>query len=280
MAGDNANVVQLYGTCPIDKVSQLFHIENKLNRAIKNCELSLIYQPIIDSQTGLICGAEALCRWYDDELGQVSPATFMPIAEKSGLIIPLGEWILREAIKTIGLWHKNNAINFPISVNISGEQLMLNDFSNLLAEILTTEELDPTLLTLEVTEASLIHNMEEAINNIRKANALGVNFSLDDFGTGYSSLTYLQKLPIKYLKIDKSFIDNLTSNINDAALVQGIIALARNLNLIVVAEGVETKEQFTFLKAYQCQRVQGYLFSRPLSHDEFLAKVHETNNLS
>lgn len=272
---NSAENSRLYSSCPIVDISKNFLLENKLGKAIRDNHLHIEFQPIVNVQTGIICGAEVLCRWIDPEYGSISPGDFIPVAEESGLIIPLGEWVLNEALHAVKKWQGRNIINFPISVNLSSGQLLKEDFLTKMKKLFEDNGVEPHLINLEVTEASLIYNIDQAIENIKKANEIGITFSLDDFGTGFSSLKYLQKLPLKYLKIDKSFVENITTNANDSSLVQGIIALAKTLGLEVVAEGIETKEQLMYLKAYQCHRAQGYLFSRALRFDDFLNAVEQ-----
>lgn len=269
-----------YSACSTAHISKAFHLENNISKAIRNNKFHLEYQPIVNVQTGLICGAEVLCRWVDPELGHISPEDFIPVAEQSGLIIPLGEWVFREAVQGIKMWTGENIIDFPISINVSGSQITKINFFEEIKQILEEENVPPSLINLEVTEASLIYDIELAIKNMEKATEIGITFSLDDFGTGFSSLKYLQRLPVKYLKIDKSFVERMTTHANDSALVQAIIALAKTLGLEVVAEGIETNEQFMFLKTHQCHRAQGYLFSRSLQIDDFLKIVQQQNHLN
>ena len=269
LAQKSDKTVMHYSECPVDQITAAYDLEHRLAQAIKQDELFLVFQPIIDIPTGAIVGAEALCRWIDPNLGPVSPAEFIPIAEETGLIYPLGELVVRKAVESIGYLQKNCGLDFPISVNISGGQLLKNDFLSFINSYIEKGEISAKCINFEVTESSLIYDMERATHNMAKARKQGFTFSLDDFGTGFSSLQYLQKLPVSYVKIDKSFIYAISKSTRDREFLKGIVSLAKSLKLSVVVEGVETAEQLAVLKELSCDRAQGYFFSKPLVIDDF-----------
>ncbi|CEG56283.1 sensor domain-containing phosphodiesterase [Legionella fallonii] len=250
------------------KLTKQFELEHLLIKAIETNALELYYQPKVDISSGLICGVEALCRWNDPTYGSISPTEFILIAEQSDIIIQLGEWVLKEACKKNKEWQSQGLRPIPISVNVSKKQLMKKDFPQDVKKILQESKLRAKYLDLEITESSLI-NIEDIIENLNIIFKLGITFSLDDFGTGYSSLSYLKNLPLKTLKIDISFIKQMVSNTHDAVMVRTIVAMAKSLGLVCLAEGVENSNQLLFLQAYQCDQIQGYLFSQPLTADEF-----------
>ena len=244
-------------------------LENQLRRAIENNELFLQYQPQVDLQSGSIVGVEALARWRHPELGLVSPGRFIPLAEKSGLIVPIGKWALATACAQGFAWQ---AIAAPlrIGVNVSARQFR-GDLFQTVAAVLASSKLDAQWLELELTESLLMEDPETARVTLLKLKGLGVTIAIDDFGSGYSSLSYLRHFPIDRLKIDQTFIRDLTTSADDAAIARAIIALGHNMNLRVVAEGVETAEQLAFLRDNGCDVMQGYLCSEPVSADDCLA---------
>jgi diguanylate cyclase (GGDEF)-like protein len=250
-------------------------IEESLRRALERQEFALHYQPIININTGEITGAEALIRWTHPVRGQVSPAQFIPIAEDSGLILPIGNWVLHEACAQARAWKDAGLPARTIAVNISALQFRSDRFLEDLFAILKETELDPRSLELELTETVLIKRAESAASVLRTLRASGIQISVDDFGTGYSSLSYLSKLPIDALKIDQSFIRQITAAPGDNTIVTAVISMGRSLKLRVVAEGVETPDELAFLKAHQCESAQGYYFSRPVPAAQF-AKLLET----
>lgn len=256
------------------KLTKQFELEHLLINAIETNALELYYQPKVDISSGLICGVEALCRWNDPTYGSISPTEFIFVAEQSDLIIQLGEWVLKEACKKNKEWQAQGLKRIPISVNVSKKQLMKKDFPLDIKKILKESKLRAKYLDLEITESSLI-NIEDIIDNLNLIFELGITFSLDDFGTGFSSLSYLKSLPLQTLKIDISFIKNIVSNKEDAVMVRTIITMAKSLGLVCVAEGVENSDQCLFLRAYQCDQIQGYLFSQPLTADEFAKLLSE-----
>ncbi len=242
--------------------------ENNLRHALNRGELQMYYQPKLDILTRNILGMEGLVRWRHPELGMVSPAEFIPIAEDTGLIVPIGEWILYTACNESKAWNELG-FDLHLSVNLSARQFQQQDLAKRILAIVKAAGFDPRRLDLEVTESAIMKNAEFAIQTLSILQETGIKISIDDFGTGYSSLGYLKRLPIDILKIDKSFIDDVTTNADDAALVVAIITLAHNLRLKVVAEGVETEDQLKFLQLLKCDEWQGYLFSKPVPAEEF-----------
>jgi diguanylate cyclase (GGDEF)-like protein len=248
--------------------SKRLALETSLRQAIDNGELLLYYQPRVVVDSLEISGVEALVRWRHPQLGIVSPADFIPLAEETGLILPIGEWVLREACRQNKQWQKQGFAPMRVGVNISALQLQRQDLAGTVVQILKETELSPQSLELELTESSIMINAKAAIDVLTQLQTMGVTISIDDFGTGFSSLSYLKRLPIDALKIDQSFVREVSTNQDDAALVMAIITLAHNLRLRVVAEGVETEEQWRFLHLLRCDEIQGFVFSKPLSSDD------------
>jgi len=250
------------------KVLDELEMETNLRNALTNGEFLLHYQPKIDLITSKIIGVEVLIRWKHPELGFISPAKFIPHAEKTDLIIAVGDWVLYTACKQSIQWQIDGVPPIRISVNLSGMQLKRNDQVENVAKILTETGLAPYLLELELTEGVVMENAEATISTLNKFKEMGIKLSIDDFGTGYSSLSYLKRFPIDTLKIDQSFVKDITTNPDDEAIASTIIAMAHNLRLNVIAEGVENKEQLDLLRNKGCDEVQGYYFSRPVPEDE------------
>ncbi|MEW9698247.1 EAL domain-containing protein [Paenibacillus sp. SI8] len=241
-------------------------LENELRKAIAGEEFILYYQPQVEIETGRIVGVEALIRWNHPERGLVAPNHFIPFAEESGLIVPIGEWVLRAACKQNKAWQNQGYPMIPISVNLSMRQFFQYNLIGKISYVLEQTGLDPKYLELEITE-SMTMDVDHAIQSLLELKELGVNVSIDDFGTGYSSLYYLKKFPIDKLKIDRSFVRDIMVDPNDAAIVATIIAMTHHLNLKVIAEGVETEDQLQFLHENRCNEVQGYWFSPPVTAD-------------
>ncbi len=260
--GDN---YQFYAADMHATAAKRLALETSLRQAIENGELLLHYQPRVLVDSKQVSGVEALVRWQHPRLGLVSPADFIPLAEETGLILPIGEWVLREACYQSKRLQAKGAKSIRVGVNISAVQLQRQDLADTVMRILAETQLSPECLELELTESSIMGNAEKSIEVLTRLQKMGVMISVDDFGTGFSSLSYLKRLPIDVLKIDQSFIHELTTNQDDAALVMAIITLAHNLRLRVVAEGVETEEQWKFLRLLRCDEIQGYGFSRPLT---------------
>ena len=264
---------QFYTADMNDKALRRLTIENRLRRAVEREEMSIHYQPKIDMDSRSVIGMEALARWQSPELGYVSPADFIPLAEESGLIIPVGEWVLRTACAQNRLWQDEVPGRLRVAVNLSARQFRERNLSAKIFQILGETGLDPRYLELELTESSIMESAEYAVKVLGELREAGVEISIDDFGTGYSSLGYLKRLPIDTLKIDQSFVREVTTEPDSTAIVQAIIALAHNLGLKVVAEGVETEEQSRLLHLLGCDQAQGYLFSKPLPAEEFGRKL-------
>lgn len=260
---------QLYDSNASSKFLDLIELDNYMHNALENNEFILHYQPQVDVATGQIVGAEALIRWNNPTLGMISPAKFIPLAEENGLIVPIGDWVLRTACRQNKKWIDQGYGPMYISVNISALQIAQSDFIEKIAQVLMETQLHPQYLELEITESIAMEDTETRIRILEVLRNMGIRIAIDDFGTGYSSLNYLRKFQITTLKIDQSFTRELASNIKDAAIVSTIMAIGENLNLTVTAEGVETKEQLDILKEKKCHTVQGYLYSRPVPSDVF-----------
>ncbi len=243
-------------------------LDHAMRLALENDKFRLHYQPQVDLETGIIVGAEALIRWHDEEMGEVTPGQFIPIAEESGLIIAIGSWVMTQAIKQAALWHQQGK-TLSVSVNVSALQFQQSNFVESVAAALSEFALPPNRLELELTESILILNAEGALKRLQSLAELGIKLAIDDFGTGYSSLSYLKRFPIHKLKIDRAFIMNLPGDASDVAIVTAIISLAHALKLRVIAEGVETEMQREFLLKAGCNEFQGYLCSKALAPDAF-----------
>ena len=264
---EGKNKYQLFTTAMNAKVVHRLSLENSLRKALDRNEFIVYYQPKVATATGRMVGMEALVRWQSGDGRLISPLDFIPLAEETGLIIPIGEYVLRQACRDTRQWlEKNKAL--VVSVNLSPRQFMQENLVQNITNILQETGLPPSRLELEITESTLMRNPEKAIQILAELNALGIGISIDDFGTGYSSLSYLKRLPLDFLKIDQSFVKGLASDPRDQAIIRAIIAMARSLNLKTIAEGVETEEQLSFLQKHGCDEIQGYLFSRPLPAEE------------
>jgi diguanylate cyclase (GGDEF)-like protein/PAS domain S-box-containing protein len=268
------NTFEFFGQLSGERVAERFALENDLRRALQRGELALHFQPQIDSITGKVHCMEALLRWHHPERGLVPPNTFIPIAEEAGLIIPIGEWVLQEACRQAQAWRTERGWELRVAVNLSPRQFHQKEFPEVVSRILEAAGLPPHFLELEITESHAMQNPEMAIKMLAELKSMGLRIAIDDFGTGYSSLSYLRRFPIDALKIDQSFVRDIESNENDAAIVSAVIAMAHKLRLTVIAEGVETELQSNFLREQQCEQMQGFLFSRPKpveDLDEFMA---------
>ncbi|MEK6708383.1 MAG: EAL domain-containing protein [Pseudomonadota bacterium] len=297
------NGYQLYTACMNNHFHARMALENDLRRALERNELMLFYQPQTELNGGRIAGAEVLLRWQHPERGLVSPDEFIPIAEQSGLIIPIGEWVLREACASMKRWHDAGAPPIRIAVNVSVRQFMQPNLIQMVAAALAGSGLPPQFLELEITESCFMPAFDKkamggcadaccstpspllpngAMETLRTLKGMGVQITVDDFGTGYSNLGYLKKFPLDSLKIDQSFVGNIATDHNDAAIVRAIIAMSASLGLNVIAEGVETEEQRQLLNQYQCSMAQGYLLGRPMPAESFerLLKKVASDNLA
>ncbi len=260
---------QLYTPAMNAKAVERLSLESRLRQAIANDELELHFQPFIDLRTAEVLGAEALIRWRHPELGLIPPLDFIPIAELSGLIVPIGEWVLRTACAEARKWHQKGFQGMAVSVNLSSRQFQQTDLLSQVTRALEETGLEADKLDLEITESNAMQNAEHSINTLRGLKKRGVRISMDDFGTGYSSLNYLKRFPIDRIKLDQSFVRDLPNDKDDAAIAMAVIAMGRSLELIVIAEGVETEEQLAFLKGHECDQLQGFLLSRPLPPEAF-----------
>lgn len=252
-------------------------VENKLRRALERQEFILHYQPQVDSGAGKIIGAEALVRWQNPEIGLVPPDMFISLAEENGLIVPIGEWVLREACRQNAEWQKLGLPKLAVAVNLSAMQFHQKNLTDMIAEALKETGLHSDWLELEITESGIMKH-GNAISTLNELRDMGIKLSIDDFGTGYSSLSHLKKFPLNKLKIDKSFVDDITTDQDDAAIASAIISMAKSLHLKVIAEGVENKEQLAFLQSQGCYEIQGYFFSRPLPAKDFKLFVEQWNS--
>jgi len=243
-------------------------LESNLRHALARKELLLHYQPRVDLETGQITGVEALLRWQYPDLGLVSPSQFVPLAEETGLIIPIGEWVLRTACAQNKLWQSMGLSPVRVSVNLSARQFEQRNLVETIGRVIKETELDPNYLELELTEGLVMKNPETTIATLRSLHEMGIQISIDDFGTGYSSLSYLKRFPIHALKIDQSFVRDIITDPDGTVIVTAIILLAHSLKLKVIAEGVETKDQLDYVRSLKCHEIQGYLFSKPLPAEE------------
>jgi diguanylate cyclase (GGDEF)-like protein/PAS domain S-box-containing protein len=257
----------------------LVRLEVSLRRALEHEEFLLHYQPKADVGSGKITGVEALLRWQRPEHGLVSPAEFIPVLEETGLIVQVGEWVLNAVCAQINAWLRAGVKPVPIAVNLSARQFLQPDLGSSIRRVLETHAVDPALIELEITESSLMVNAQEASRTLEYIKALGVALSIDDFGTGYSSLSYLKRFSINALKVDRSFVRDITTDVNDAAITLAVISMAHSLGLKVVAEGVETEQQLAFLAEHGCDQIQGYYFSKPLVAEECTRAIVQDRRL-
>jgi EAL domain-containing protein (putative c-di-GMP-specific phosphodiesterase class I) len=263
-----------------ERARQRGELEAALRRALERDEFRLFYQAKAELATGKISGFEALLRWQHPERGIVSPGEFIPVLEETGLIAEAGEWVLRTACAQIKAWQEAGVKVPPVAVNLSARQFMQKNLEDAVRRILLDARVDPSLIEFEITESLLMHDPAGAARTLHLLKESGVRLSMDDFGTGYSSLGYLKRFPIDTLKIDRTFVRDLSTDADDATLTRAIIHLAQNLRLKVVAEGVETEEQLAFLRANGCDEMQGFLFARPAPAEECERMLREGRRLA
>jgi len=263
------NLFRFYAAAMNERISALFAMESELRRALEQDELRVYFQPRVNLASGEMCGAEALVRWQHPERGLVPPAEFIPVAEDTGLILPLGEWMIKSVCRQQRAWLDAGLSPPPVAVNLSALQFRQENLTQLIRGELEVHHLEARYLEMEITESTLMDNVDESIAMLHELRATGIKLSLDDFGTGHSSLSRLRRLPIDHLKIDQSFVNNLTTDPDDAAVCLAIIGLAHNLRMTVIAEGVETEGQANYLRRHRCDEMQGYYFSRPLPTGDF-----------
>ncbi|BBP00973.1 EAL domain-containing protein [Sulfuriferula nivalis] len=262
------NRFQLYSASMNTKFDERFSLEVQMHKALERDEFQMVYQPQINVVTGKISGVEALIRWASPLLGHLSPIEFIPLAEETGLIIPISEFVLRTVFQQAKLWQQTNLLPERIAINISSRHLEQENFVSFLAELLLEFKLDGSIFELEITESILLNDGDDIIEKLHLISSMGMKISLDDFGTGYSSLSYIKKFPIDTIKIDRSFMHGLSSDSEDESIVTAICTLAKSLHLNLIAEGVEESGQYRVLQSLQCNEAQGFLFSKPLSaHD-------------
>lgn len=248
-------------------------MEEEMRRAIQHEEFTVYYQPQLDASNGQVTGLEALIRWHHPTRGLVLPDTFIPLAEETGLIIEIDRWVMRTAMHQIQGWRQEGIDPGVLSLNLSVQQLMSNTFIRMLKSEMDAIGFKPEWLELEVTEREMMTNPDKSIERLNQLSDMGIAIAIDDFGTGYSSLSYLKQLPLDKLKIDRSFVNGVTTNPDDASITKAVIALAKSLNLKVIAEGAETSDQADFLVDNGCHHIQGYFFGKPMPADEMKAKL-------
>lgn len=270
------NSYQFYSSDLHARALHKLDLGNQLRKAIERDEMRLFYQPKINVETGRICGAEALVRWDHPERGLVEPGDFIPLAEENGLIVPLGEWVMRAACQQSKAWQSAGLCTHRISVNVSSHQFRQGRLADTLREILSATGADPSLLVVEITEGVLMDDAESNISVLDDLKSMGVRLSMDDFGTGYSSLSYLNSFPLDELKVDRSFVKEIRQAGDHSAIIAAIIAMAHSLELVVVAEGVETQHQLDFLRKQHCDEFQGFIVSRPVPPEVFAARFLAT----
>lgn len=263
------NSYAFYSQSMDEKARELLSIENGMRSALENGEFFLTYQPKVSVKTDLIVGAEALVRWQHPEYGLVSPEHFVPLAEDSGLIVPIGDFVLNEACRQVRIWRDKYCSDFKVAVNVSIRQLHEKTFIESVKRAMSVNGLPANALTIELTENMIMDDAESNIKKLHQLKSIGVRLSIDDFGTGYSSLGYLQTFPVDELKIDKSFLSSIKAPLDKAPIARAVASLAHDLGMVVVAEGIETHHQLAFVKALRCEEYQGYFCSSPLIAEEF-----------
>jgi len=269
------NNFKFYSETMRTKTLHRLDLENLIRTAIAEEHFELYFQPKIDASSNRLVGAEALLRWTHPKRGTISPSDFIPVAEETGLIVPIGQWVLREACKQVKVWSTSTVGAVPVSVNISSHQFQDGGLTEDVFEALTGAGIDASFLDLEITESVLLQDVDKTLVELKALKEAGISLSIDDFGTGYSSLSYLKRFPIDTIKIDRSFVKDLHTDADDAAICAAILAMSAQLGLNVVAEGVETMEQLEFLRSHGCNHIQGFVYSRPLSSTQFFALLQK-----
>ncbi len=248
-------------------------LETRLRKALEKGEFRLQYQPKIDITSNRVVGAEALLRWDTPDIGFITPREFIPIAEESGLIGPIGEWVLHEAMGNLKQLHDAGFGELTTAINLSSKQLAQTGFENIVESALVESDVNPDCIELEITEHAAMENIESATTTLNRLKAMGITIAMDDFGTGYSSLSYLRRLPIDIVKLDRSFVREIPANKEDALIAQAIIAMTSSLNMQLVVEGIDNENQLEFFRRQGCRLVQGNLFSKPLTAEQLLAML-------
>ena len=273
--GRGRNTYQFYAKSMNAEASRRLHLEARLRQAIERSEISIHYQPLIDAASGNLTGTEALLRWDDPDMGIVFPSEFIPVAEETGLIVPLGEWVLRGACAQYQAWRLAGVAAPRMAVNLSGVQLRQPTMVETVARVLEETGVDPSCLELEITESTIMQEDDITSATLCELREMGIGLALDDFGTGYSSLSYLRRFPLTRVKIDRSFVKGIPGDASDSALTAAVINMAHGFDLRVVAEGVETKEQAAYLRERGCDELQGFLFSPAVPSDAFCRLISE-----
>jgi diguanylate cyclase (GGDEF)-like protein/PAS domain S-box-containing protein len=273
------NQVSVYAGAPHENDPERLALETALRDALRDDQLDLHYQPQIDLSQGRIVGVEALLRWQHPTLGRIAPDRFIPIAEETGLIVPIGDWVLRRAVEQAAAWQRAGLPPLRMAVNLSARQLLQPNLAQRIEDLLAASGVDPRLFGVEVTESMLIANFDQAVLHLQALRALGVEVSLDDFGTGYSSLSYLRRLPVDVVKIDRSLVPDVTAPAEDVSITRAIITMAHSLHMKVLAEGVESEGQAALLAASQCDHMQGYWFSAALPAAAIEAMVRDDRQI-
>ncbi|WP_064220878.1 putative bifunctional diguanylate cyclase/phosphodiesterase [Anoxybacillus flavithermus] len=270
IAKENGGNTYCFYTNELKKTNEeKLYMQHSIRKALKQNEFTLHYQPIVDIQTGDVVAVEALLRWFHPKRGWISPATFIPIAEETNLIQPIGDWVLRNVCEQSKKWKEKGLPHVQIGVNVSIKQFLQADLVKHIEHVLCTYDLDPFCLKLEITESMAMHHIDYVLAQLQSLKNLGLQLAVDDFGTGYSSLNYLKKLPVDVIKIDRSFVQDMVKHSYDLSIVRAVIQVSHSLQMKVVAEGVETEEQLAILKREGCDRAQGYYFSKPLATEQF-----------
>jgi EAL domain-containing protein (putative c-di-GMP-specific phosphodiesterase class I) len=273
------NTYQFYEHEMNARAREVLSMESSLRRALDRDEFVMHYQPKASLADGSIVGVEALVRWRHPERGLVSPSEFISVLEETGLIVPVGAWVLKAVCRQLKTWECAGIKVVPIAVNLSPREFAAKDLEKNVLRTLSEHGVEPGLIELEITEGSLMINTEDVIGTLESLGKAGIGLSIDDFGTGYSSLSYLKRFPLDALKIDRSFVKDITTDADDATITRAIISMAHSLGLKVIAEGVENESQLAFLAGHGCDEIQGYHFARPLTADECGTWLRERRNL-